>query len=220
MNFLRIITLQMIIASVLFSCKEQMSDADRQAAREGTQSQEIKKIGDGEITALALERGNTIADVTQKTLGSTLMYHVENNGIEPALKYCNLNAYPLVDSLAKVYSAEIKRVTLKARNLDNKPDSIETELLEAYQYSIGQGDMITENIHDLEDEYLLYTKPILIGAPLCLQCHGKLGEELEMETKELLDDLYPGDESTNYSIAEFRGMWSIRLDKKSIVKSL
>jgi len=203
-----------------YSCKEEMSDSDRKAAREGTKSQEIKKIDEAEIVSAGLEIGRSIADITQKTLGSTLKSHIQNDGIEPALKYCNLTAYPLVDSLSKVYSAKIKRVSMKLRNPDNKPDDIETELLDAYQYSLDESQQVADNIQDLDNGYLLYTKPILIGDPVCLQCHGKIGEEVVEETGALLKELYPMDKATGYSITEMRGMWSIHLDKKYIVNSL
>ena len=205
---------------IFFSCKEQMSQSDRAAGREGTQSQEIRKIGEAEIISAGLERGRNIAEVVQKILGSTLKTHVQNEGIESALKYCNLNAYPLVDSLSQLYSADIRRVSFKTRNPENSPDSVESILLDAYKYTLEQGDQATDNIQEVEEKYLLYTKPILIGDPVCLQCHGKSGQELTEETSNLLENLYPEDQATGYSITELRGMWSIRMDKKSVVNSL
>lgn len=197
-----------------------MSQSDREAAREGTQSQEIRKIGEAEIISAGLERGRMITEATQKTLGSTLKAQIGSDGIESALKFCNLNAYPLVDSLSQLFSAEVRRVSSKTRNPDNRPDSIESVLLDAYQYTIEQGDQTTENIQEIDGNYLLYTKPILIGDPVCLQCHGKPNQELAEETSSLLKQLYPDDQATGYSITEMRGMWSIRMDKKSLVNSL
>ena len=46
---------------ILLSCKEQMSQSDRNAAREATQSQKIRKIGEAEIISAGLERGKNIA---------------------------------------------------------------------------------------------------------------------------------------------------------------
>lgn len=208
------------ISLMSLSCKEQMSQSDREAGREGTQSQEIRRISEAEIITAALERGRNISEATQKILGSTLKSHVESDGIESALKFCNLNAYPLVDSMSQLYFADIRRVSLKTRNPENQPDSVEAVLLDAYQYTIEQGDQATENIQEVEGKYLLYTKPIMIGDPICLQCHGKSGLELTKETIGLLKTLYPDDQATGYDIAEMRGMWSIRINKKSLVNSL
>lgn len=208
------------IPLICFSCKEQMSQSDREAGREGTQSQEIRRIGEVEIITAGLERGRNISEASQKTLGSTLKAHIESDGIESSLKFCNLNAYPLIDSLSQLYSADIRRVSQKIRNPENRPDSVEAVLLDAYQYTIERGDQVTENIQEVEGKYLLYTKPIMIGDPVCLQCHGKSGQELTEETIGLLRTLYPSDQATGYGIAEMRGMWSIRIDKKSLVNSL
>lgn len=197
-----------------------MSESDREAALEGSKKQEIKKVNDSDIMASGIERGKMIASVSQKILGTTLKKKIEEDGIEQAIKYCNLAAYPLVDSLSNEYSAVIKRVSMKLRNPQNKPDSIEQMLLDAYQYTIDQGEPVTDNIQEIHKEYLLYTKPILIGDPLCLQCHGKIGEELKPETNQLIKSLYPDDKATGYAITELRGMWSIRLEKKDIINSL
>ena len=93
-----------------------MSHSDRNAGREGTQSQEIRRVGEAEIITAGLERGRNISEAAQKTLGSTLKSHIESDGIESALKFCNLNAYTLIDSLSQLYSADIRRVSLKTRN--------------------------------------------------------------------------------------------------------
>ena len=197
-----------------------MSDSDRAAAREGTRSQEIRKVDEAVIIAMGLERGRLIADTVQKLLGTALKNHIKDEGIEPALKYCNLNAYPLVDSLSKVYSADVRRVSTKLRNPKNRPDSIELLLLEAYQYTLDQGQTANENIQDNKLGQLLYTRPIIIGEPVCLQCHGKVGENVSEETNKIIQNLYPEDNATGHSITEMRGMWSIRLEKKDIVNSL
>ena len=186
----------------------------------GTQSQEVKKVKEADIISAGLERGKTIADITQKVLGSTLKSKIQNKGIEAALTFCNLNAYPIVDSLSRLYSAEIKRVSLKNRNPGNFPDSIESIILEAYQYSVDNGDPVTENIQNIDNISLLYTRPIQIGDPMCLQCHGKAGEDIQKDTEKLLKELYPEDKARGYSITELRGMWSIRSEKKDIVNAL
>ena len=110
--------------------------------------------------------------------------------------------------------------TLLIPNTKDKPDSLELSLLEAYQYNIEKGLSIESNIKDPHDgKYLLYTKPIMIDNPLCLQCHGEIGKELSEETHQLIKELYPQDMATNYKMSELRGMWSIKLSKRNLILS-
>ena len=216
------LTFCILLALIIFSnsCKESMSDTDRQEAQKGFHSQEIKKVLEADIISAGLDRGNTIANKVQQILGMTLKTKIEDEGIEAALKYCNLNAYPIVDSLSIAYAAQIRRVSQKNRNPRNYPDSVETVFLEAYQYSIDQGGQVSENIQEIDDDYLLYTRPILIGDPLCLKCHGELQVDITTGTEKLIKELYPDDRATGFRIGKLRGMWSIRLEKKEIINSL
>jgi hypothetical protein len=60
----------------------------------------------------------------------------------------------------------------------------------------------------------------VINNAQCLNCHGTPGKEVLPENHELIKGLYPQDRATGYSMDDLRGMWSIRLSKKEIIKSL
>lgn len=197
-----------------------MSKEDRNSGQQGMANQKIKRVSEAQIMIVGLERGKVIADVAQKTLGSALKNTIQSEGTIEALSYCNVRAYSLVDSLSRAYSADIRRVSLRLRSPADAPDSIERELLEAYEYSIEQELSVSENIQDADEDYLLYTRPILIGQEMCLQCHGEIGKTLSLDTFEAIKDLYPADSATGHKMNELRGMWSIRLLKKDIVNSL
>lgn len=215
-----IIILAALSVTFIFSCQDRMSDADRNAGQQGSMNQEIKRISEAEIMTAGLNRGQKIADIAQQTLGAVLSKTIESDGNIGALDYCNINAYPLIDSLSKANTATIRRVSLRLRNPADSPDSIERELLESYEYSIEQGVTVSGNIQDAGEEYLLYTRPILINQEMCLQCHGKIGKELSLDTNEAIKELYPSDRATGHTMNDLRGMWSIRLLKKDIVNSL
>ncbi len=209
-----------IIITVFDSCQERMSDSDRNAGQQGVRSQEIKRISEAEIMTVGLKRGKVIADAAQSMLGNLLHNTIESDGTIAALSYCNVKAYPLVDSLSLAYSADIRRVSLFPRNPADAPDSIERELLESYLYSIEQGSAVVENIQDIGKKYLLYTRPIRIDKEMCLQCHGDIGKNISLDTNEAIQALYPSDMATGHQMTDLRGMWSIRLLKKDIVNSL
>ena len=197
--------------------QEQTNDT---SLKEEMENREIKKLSEGEINAAAMELGNEVAAKAQETLAGNLKKALQEKGIQGAIKYCNLAAYPLVDSVENEFNAEIKRVSLKTRNPEDKPDQTESSILEAYHYAMEQGQEIGANIQNLNEQYILYTKPIVINNQLCLNCHGEVGENTLTENYQIIKELYPDDEAVGYNMGDLRGMWSIKLAKKEIIKNL
>ena len=188
--------------------------------KEIMQTQKIKKVTDADILNAAILQGAKIADSTQKVLGQNLMKHMASGGVLDAIAFCSTEALPLTDSLSRRHNAAVKRTSLKVRNLTNAPDSTEHQILEAYQYAFDQKQQLSESVQILTDNTVLYTRPIMTGNPACLQCHGVVGENLLTETNDLIKKHYPEDSATGYALNAFRGMWSIRLDRKEIVNGL
>ena len=60
---------------------------------------------------------------------------------------------------------------------------------------------------------LVYYKPIKIGMPACLKCHGSSETEINAVTFEKLNTLYPHDLATGYKLKDFRGLWKIEFVK-------
>lgn len=207
--------LGIVLAS--FSCKMDKR-VERSAYEEELKSREIIKVTEAEFFDAALEWGNEISENTQKTLAGNLQKAIQQDGIEGAINYCNLKADPLVDSLQKHFSVEIKRTSQKLRNKDNAPDSLENAILEAYSYNFEKGLPLEENIQRIEGEVFLYNKPIVINNPVCLNCHGNINAEVPANVNALLLELYPADSAVGYKMNDLRGMWSIRIPQKELIR--
>lgn len=184
------------------------------------ENRQIKKLSEAQIFAKAFELGRQIADDSQKTLAANLKSAISTKGISEAIQFCNVAAMPLVDSLSLQYQATIRRVSFRVRNPKNQPDSLEKEILEAYQANLEKMLPPQPNVQQIDDQYLLYTQPILLNNPLCLQCHGQVGNEIKKEDYDLLKKLYPQDSAINHQTGDLRGMWSIKLSKKAIINSM
>ena len=211
--------LNLVLVFILFSCNDQPANTSDKDFQDELRNRELRKISDGEIIDAAMKRGNIIADSAQKLLGSTLKSAIKEGGVQHAISFCNLKAYGLMDSLSNEYSATIRRASLRLRNPDDKADKLEEQLLNAYQYQIETGDILSPNIQR-DGEYLLYTRAITINDGVCLNCHGEPGKHLKTEDYELIKSLYPEDNASSHKMGDLRGMWSIRLSKKDIIKSL
>ncbi len=193
---------------------------NREALMEEMQNREPKKLSEAQITAEAFRQGNLIAEAAQVSLLKKLKEVIQEEGIAAAMEYCHIETLPLADSLSKAYHATIRRSSLKLRNPENVPDELEKQLLEAYHYNQENKLPLEENVQRQGQEYLLYSKPISIGSPLCLNCHGTAGKEIADETLQLIDSLYPNDSARGYALGDLRGIWSIRLSRKAVVNSL
>ena len=168
-----------------------------------------------ELHDLAIARGDQISEKTQMVLGSTLKRVIESDGIPQAIRYCNLNAYPIVDSLEAVYHAEIRRASHKARNPMDFPDRREEKVISDYLESIRNGDTPEVRVV-LEKGQIHYYKPIILSAPLCLNCHGTLGPDILEENYKVIKALYTEDNATGHKIGDLRGIWSITFDKEAL----
>jgi uncharacterized cupredoxin-like copper-binding protein len=209
-----------ILLVIWSGCNKTISKEDQLAINEEIQSRKIRRITDAQLYEAALNLGNQISETSQKTLGAELMEQVSQNGPESALKYCNLKAYPIVDSLSQQFKAKIRRASLNARNPEDEPSDLERQLLEAYEYNLENALEVSPGVQKLDDGSFLYTKPILAGNGMCLKCHGKIGEEVSEDVAAAIAQKYPNDNATGHEINDLRGMWSIKLDRKEIIKSI
>ena len=193
---------------------------NREALREEMRNRKPKKLSEAQITAEAFRQGNLLAEAAQDSLLERLKSVIKTAGVPAAIEYCQLQALPITESLSAEYKAAIRRSSLSLRNPANAPDVLENQLLEAYHYNQENKLPLEDNVQRLGEEYLLYTKPILIGSPLCLNCHGEAGEEIAAETMDRLNKLYPNDKARGYTVGDLRGIWSIRLSRRELANAL
>lgn len=178
---------------------------------------EIRVISEAEIVERAFEYGRKVADSAQASLIQELMQAIEAGGITNAIDYCNVNALPLLQSMSDEYGVEVRRASNRWRNPQDQPNEAEMPLLEAYEYNMENGLELTDNVQKIGTDYILYTKPIVIGSGLCLNCHGIENTQVQAETLEALQEKYPNDNALNHEMGDLRGMWSIKIARRKLV---
>ncbi|MBR9922502.1 MAG: DUF3365 domain-containing protein [Bacteroidetes bacterium] len=159
-----------------------------------------------------MKKGKEIAGATFATLSSNLQKAMQEGGVENAVKFCNLAAYPLTDSLAKVHNAQIRRTSLKPRNPQNAPSPEEKAVLTTYQEQEAAGKELKPLIEEIDPKTIAFYAPIRTNE-LCLNCHGNPGETLKKSDYAIINGLYPDDAAIGYQAGELRGMWSIQFKK-------
>ena len=208
------------VGIMLVSCgsEERIS---REVFEEVQQANEVKKVSEVDIFNEAMKWGEEISLEAQKQLMATLTKAVEEKGPEGAVKFCHVEALPLLKELGDQYGVTIRRVSNQYRNPVDQPHGEEKMLLEAYEYNQEHGLKHTPNVQRTDDgSTLLFTKAITIPNGLCLNCHGQVGTDISAETSQKLSQVYPQDKATGHNIGDLRGMWSIAIPQKAIVDRL
>jgi cytochrome c553 len=162
------------------------------------------------------EMGSTYALGAKKVLGANLMGSIQKEGVAAALAFCNERAYPITDSMSVAYNANIRRVSDKPRNPNNRANQKELERIQTFKQAVLDKEKIQPIVEDLGDKVHFYA-PILTNQ-MCLKCHGDTKSDVSLEVKHLLAEKYPSDKATGYGINEVRGIWSITFEKQKNVK--
>jgi hypothetical protein len=171
------------------------------------------------LTKIAIQQGNQIAKKAKKALGGKLKEAIQDSGTVYAIRFCNTAAYPILDTLSTTLPVNIRRVSNKYRNTADKPDSLEKTALGLFHVQFSSGQSL-QPIVKISGEYVHYYKPIMLDNPICLNCHGKVGSQINLKTHEAIMEYYPNDKATSYELNDLRGMWSLTFERRKIMAYL
>ena len=156
-----------------------------------------------------LMQSKSLALQTKTILGKNLMAALQKGGAEHALAFCSERALHLTDSMSQVLQADIRRVSDRNRNPQNKANKEETAYIHRMAAQIAAGKKPTVEINREGDRSLAYIP--IVTDKMCLQCHGKEGSEVLPATLSKIRAIYPADQATGYSINEIRGAFVVKL---------
>lgn len=180
-------------------------------AFEGDWAQFKNHASSNNINALTWnDRAVAMANGTKAVLGSNLLKAIQLRGTAGAIEFCNLKAIALVDSMAQVYQAAIKRVSDKPRNLNNQADEIELGYIEHFKKVLKAGEKLKPVFVETEKKYKAYLG--IETNAMCLKCHGNI-ENIDEETLSKIKNLYPMDKAIGYNSNEIRGIFVVELNK-------
>jgi len=166
----------------------------------------FKPVSKEERTSLQ-QLGDSISSEMQAVLLKNVGEAIQHGGTEFAVEFCNLKAMPLTDSISEKHQVKIQRLSDKNRNPKNSLQ-LESDRLAWEKIKKEKTDFIEQS----RTGEIYYYKPISIGMPSCIQCHGKRSDISE-KTLELIGLKYPDDKATGYEMGDLRGMWKISIKK-------
>ena len=203
MKFIYLILLILVVNFSLFSCKN--TKQEDQYDRNSLNIETNEEINYAEI-------GMNIALSTKGQLGKNLIGTIQKEGTVNALKFCNIKAYPLTDSMSVAFNAKIKRVSDRPRNIDNAANEIELAHINTFKNKLENGEKIDPIINKKVNSVHFYAP--IITDQLCLQCHGNNSTDIKLNVLKAIDSLYPNDMAKGYALNQVRGIWSIEIDTK------
>ena len=149
---------------------------------------------------------DSLIGVVQIELITKLTGTIEEKGLVAAAEFCSSHAQHLTDSLSEVLGYSIRRVSDKHRNPKNSLDTYDLEVMQAFRVSKEAGNM---SMAQLNNANKTYYKPILLGMPVCLKCHGTV-QDRDAEAYEVIRRVYPADLAIDYELGDLRGMWVMK----------
>ncbi len=205
---------------MLVSCGSRKK-VDREVFDAVNESMEVKKVNEVDIINKAIKWGNEISAEAQQKLMEKLTTAINEKGVAGAVEFCNVEALPSLDKVSKEHKVVVRRVSHDYRNPSDQPNDKEQMLLQAYEYNEENDVENSPNVQEIENgEILLYTKAITIPGEMCLNCHGDPKNDIDEATLAKIGKLYPEDKAIGHDVGDLRGMWSIAIPKKEVVKKL
>jgi len=211
MQKLILLSLSIIVLLSLSSCKQNgknTSDKTDNLKKELT----VQELSEEDIVHYT-KMGKDIAQATFKSMSGNLKKAMKEGGVSRALKYCNTAAGPLADSLSLARNATIKRTSLKLRNVENKASQDEFGILINYNANIRDSIALKPIINTFGEDKVKFYAPIMLKE-ICLSCHGQVNNRLTPENYAIIKELYPEDKAIDYKEGDYRGIWSIEMDRK------
>lgn len=157
-----------------------------------------------------MEKGQRLANETQKILGSNLINAINEGGASNAVEFCNKQAYPLTDSMATALKAHITRVSDQPRNQDNAANNEQLTYITSAKQKISKGEQVKPQVNILNGKITGYY-PIITNQ-MCMQCHGRKIDQITEETLAMINELYPNDQAIGYGVGELRGIWVVEME--------
>ncbi|MDB4223847.1 DUF3365 domain-containing protein [Granulosicoccus sp.] len=154
----------------------------------------------------AVAEAKSIAQQLGGSLRNELVGAMQSGGPINGLEVCNLEAMPITAGVSEDRKVDVSRVSLKNRNSENAPNDWQQLVLEDFNKRAAAGEAIdtmgsVEFVETDNATQLRFMKAVPTGGA-CLACHG---QQLDTQLQAKINELYPDDKATGYSLGDVRG---------------
>ncbi len=155
------------------------------------------------------KKGQAIAAQAFGVLSSRLGKAIADAGLTNAIQFCSVHGITLTTAVGVTNEVVLRRVTHRPRNTQNRADTNELELIRYFESELNKGATPQPAIGTNRTGFYTYYAPIVLTLPLCLNCHGQPGQDIQPEVLTQLKATYPADDATGFKLGQLRGLWSV-----------
>lgn len=155
-----------------------------------------------------LQQGDSLRDLSQKTLMNALLKAGADSVPEQAVAFCHMEAAGILSNITDAQHIKIQRVAEKFRNPNNALQPEDLPVWDKWKKQLAQGQSLVSEVEINIETHKVYRAPIFLGMPLCERCHGD-ENTFSPQLQQTLASLYPNDKARNFRQGDLRGMWKI-----------
>ena len=159
-----------------------------------TANWEVKRIMPIDLLHATRWVGDSLTRTADTLLRRTLARELAAGGVARAAAFCRPQTYPLVDSLAHVFKAQLHRRALPP----TAPDT-------------------SRRVTRPGQEVFTYQRGIMLNAALCLRCHGGLGDVAAADAA-FLQKTYGGKVPGGYALGQTMGAWQVSFQRPGVAE--
>ncbi len=191
-----------LTAATLCGCKKSPTSKQEEAATQEPARQQ-------EVPQPETDRGRLTVQIFQayqKDVVGSLKAALVGGGTTAAIPVCKGVSAKLSERFATMEEVSVRRVAVRYRNAEHIPDAFEASIFKEWEEGLENG-LPPVAISRETEEGLRVMQPIMLGARLCLRCHGKQ-RDMAPETIAMLKRLYPQDNAIDFELGDVRGAFS------------
>jgi len=159
------------------------------------------------------QRSIEAVKVFATSLQTELKKGLKEGGAPNAITICNTRAVLIAMDVSKKKNLTIKRVSLKNRNPDNAPNEWQKKILENFEKRKLSGEPVAEltyaDVAEIDSRKQFRFMKAIPTKAICITCHG---ENISVDVKDRLDQLYPNDKARGYRPGDIRGAFVVIRD--------
>ena len=100
----------------------------------------------------------------------------------------------------------------------NKATPEEMKIIQGYLEKISKKESPSPILETVDADFYTFYSPIIIQAPLCLNCHGEPGINIKNEDYIAIHLVYPQDSAIGFNMGDLRGMWMLKFPREKLLQ--
>ncbi len=141
-----------------------------------------------------------------KTLKATLGAAIKAGDLSSGVEVCSKQAPIIAESLS-TNGWQLSRTSFKPRNTKNMPNAWQVSVLDAFEKQKADGKPVSEIAFSTHQGNQFQFVKAIPTSELCLKCHGK---NIEPSLRATINNLYPNDQATGFSLGDIRGAFVVQ----------